>query len=145
MQNSIREIKNNRGEVAKNKEEIKEEASRFFKEFLSHKPEDYQGKSVRYLQQLIEFRCLDIDKNGLIQEVSAEVIKNVLFSMPNNKSPVPDGYTNDFFQKTWSTIGKDFTIVIQSFFVKVFLAKGLKATILALIPKSEAASKIKIF
>lgn len=55
MQNFIREIRNQLGEGLKTSEEIKGEAKRFFRDFLSLKPCDYQGASVDYLQQLMDF------------------------------------------------------------------------------------------
>lgn len=67
--------------------------------------------------------------------VSADEIKKVLFSMPNDKSPGPDGYTSEFYKATWEIIGNEFTLAIQSFFAKGFLPKGINSTILALIPK----------
>lgn len=86
------------------------------------------------IQRLMDFRCSETDKTMLIKEVTEEEIKVVLFTMPNNKSPGPDGYTSEFFKKTWPMVGKDVIVAIKSFFEKGFLPKGLNATILALIP-----------
>lgn len=55
--------------------------------------------------------------------------------MSTNKSSGPDGYTSEFFKAVWDVIRRDVTVVIQSFFVKGFLSKGLNSTILALIAK----------
>ncbi|KAG7533510.1 Reverse transcriptase zinc-binding domain [Arabidopsis thaliana x Arabidopsis arenosa] len=143
MQNTIREISTPAGVILTEKEDIKGEAERFFKDFLTFKPEDYQGLSVEQLRRLMDFRCSEMDQNILIQEVSAEEIKKVLFLMPNNKSPGPDGFTSEFFKKSWTIIGKDFIAAIQSFFTKGFLPKGLNSTILALIPKKEIAKEMK--
>lgn len=136
MQNSIRKIINHKGDVLKMGVEIKEEPTRFFQDILSQKPTDYQGISVNNIQHLMDFRCSDMDKTMLTQEISEEEIKKVLFSMPNNKSPGPDGYTSEFFKKAWLIVGKDFIVAIKSFFKKGFLPKGLNVTILALIPKT---------
>lgn len=59
--------------------------------------------------------------------------------MPRNKAPGPDGFSVEFFQATWSILGKDFVVAIQSFFLKEFLPKGVNTTILALIPKKAEA------
>ena len=57
--------------------------------------------------------------------------------MPTNKSPGPNGFTCEFFKETWSIVGRDFVVAIQSFFKTGFLPKGVNLTILALIPKKK--------
>ena len=143
MQNSIRELHGPTGEVLKTSEEIKVEAERFFKEFLNTLPSDFESMTVEDLRVLIPFRCLDSDQAMLTQSVTGEEIQKVLFAMPSNKAPGPDGYTSEFFKATWSIVGSDFIAAVQSFFTKGFLPKGLNATILALIPKKESANVMK--
>lgn len=95
------------------------------------------------MQNIIGFRCSDMERTQLIKLVTNEEIREVLFRMPSNKSPGPDGYTTEFFKAAWSITGKDFTTVVQSFFSKGFLPKGLNTTILALIPKKDIAVEMK--
>lgn len=76
------------------------------------------------LKNVLSFRCTEADKEQLVKEVTAEEIRNVLFSMPSNKSPGPDGYTCEFFKDTWEIVGQDFTAAIQSFSEKDFYQKG---------------------
>lgn len=78
-----------------------------------------------------------------MKEVTPEEIQKVLFAMPNDKSPGPDGYTVEFFKAAWSVIGSEFITSVQSFFVKGFLPKGINFTILALIPKKTVAKEMK--
>lgn len=63
--------------------------------------------------------------------------------MPSNKSPVPDGFSVEFYNAAWPVIGHDFIIAIQSFFIKGFLAKGINTTVLTLIPKKAEAKRMK--
>ncbi|KAG7560295.1 Reverse transcriptase domain [Arabidopsis thaliana x Arabidopsis arenosa] len=122
---------------------IKLEAESFFKEFLQFKPEDYEGIEVEELQDLLKFRCSETDQAMLTREVSAEEITKVLFSMPNDKSPGPDGYTSEFYKATWDIIGREFVLAVQSFFATGFLPKGINSTILALIPKKSEAKEMR--
>lgn len=96
--NAIREIKCHDGRVATKQEDIKQEAERFFTEFLTHEPVDIEGKSVEDLQNIISFRCSDDERAILIRPVTEEEIREVVFRMPSNKSPGPDGYTSEFFK-----------------------------------------------
>lgn len=118
VRNSIREIQCQDGRVVKTNEEIKAEAERFFREFLQLIPNDFEGITVAELQDLLPFRCSDHDREMLTSVVSAAEIKKVLFSMPNDKSPGPDGYTSEFYKATWNIIGAEFILAIQSFFCK---------------------------
>lgn len=90
-QNMISEIRCSNGVVVKKHEEIKKEAEGFFSNFLNHIPESYKGVTEEELQDLLQFRCSIEDCSCLEAEVSAEEIRRVLFTMPNNKSPGPDG------------------------------------------------------
>ncbi|KAG7578526.1 Reverse transcriptase domain [Arabidopsis thaliana x Arabidopsis arenosa] len=141
--NTIREIKCDDGSIVATQEEIKQEAVRFFSTFLGHMPEDYEGTTIENLQSLFQFRCSVENRGMLEKEVTREEIRKVLFSMPANKSPGPDGYTSEFFKSAWPVIENDFTVAIQSFFQKGFLPKGINTTILALIPKKDDAQVMK--
>jgi len=134
-QNTIREIKRPDGSITSEKEEIKVEAERFFREFLQLIPNDYAGVTESELETLMTFRCSEEDKGMLTTEVTKEEIKRVVFSVPKDKSLGPDGYTTEFYKATWDIIGEEFVLAIKSFFEKGFLPKGVNSTILALIPK----------
>lgn len=143
VRNNIHEIKCPNGEIAKTEEEINKEAERFFEEFMTTQPEDFEGAIVETLKDLLNFQCSEEDCKNLLKEVSKEEIKGVLFKMPGSKAPGPDGYTMEFFKETWTIIGEDVTVAVQSFFVKGFLPKGLNSTILSLIPKKITAKEMK--
>jgi len=130
-QNTIRDILGNDGIVKTKEDQIKAKAERFFCEFLQLIPNDFEGVTIRDLQQLLPFKCLEADQQSLLRTVTAEEITKVLFSMPSDKSPDPDGYTSEFFKATWEIIGAEFILAVQSFFAIGFLRKGINYTILA--------------
>lgn len=142
-QNMIREIRCLDGRVVSTHLEIKEEAVRFFSEFLNQNPVNYQGVEEEELKELLEFRCSPADCSILEAEVPAEEIRKVLFAMPNNKSLGPDGFSCEFFKTTWSVVSQDFIIVVQSVFRFGFLPKGVNSTILALVPKKLDSMEMK--
>lgn len=142
MHNSTREVLDKNEKSIASQEGIKAEAAHFFEEFYTYEHNYLEILSIHKLQELIRFICVEGDQEMLIKEVTEKRLK-VLFSMPSNKSPGPDGYTSEFFKAVWGTVGKDFIAAVQSFFIKGFLPKGLNATILALLPKTEEARVIK--
>lgn len=143
IRNSIREIKRVDGSTADNQEDIKREAVDYFSTFMTHIPSDYTGTSTEALKDLLCYDCSEENKSMLTGAVSAEMIRKVLFSMPADKSPGPDGFSSEFFRATWAITGGDFVHAVQSFFDKGFLPKGINSTILALIPKKDEAIFMK--
>ncbi|KAG7543595.1 Reverse transcriptase zinc-binding domain [Arabidopsis thaliana x Arabidopsis arenosa] len=143
IRNNIKEIHCADGSIVSDQDGIKAEAERHFKDFLTITPHDYEEWSSIELENILNFKCDVDDKSMLEAEVSAEEVKKILFKMPATKSPGPDGYTCEFFKETWSTVGNDFVVAIQSFFKTGFLPKGVNSTILALIPKKTEATAMK--
>ncbi|XP_020262332.1 uncharacterized protein LOC109838288 [Asparagus officinalis] len=67
--------------------------------------------------------------------VSKEEIKRAVFSMPDNKSPDPDGYGASFFKSAWSVIGDEVTLAIEVYFKTGKLLGAINSTSITLIPK----------
>lgn len=112
MQNSIREVERPDQVQLTDLDDIKKEALRFFEDFLTKQPKDIEILSVNTLRELLSFRCSSEEHELLIKEVTAEEIQTVLFTMPSNKSPRPDGYTCEFFKAVWPIVGQDFIAAI---------------------------------
>ena len=81
----------------------------------------------------------------LVNDVSEEEIRKVLFAMPANKSPGSDGYSSEFFRTAWPILGNDFIVAVHSVFMFGFLPKAINSTIFALIPKKEDSLEMKDF
>ena len=52
----------------------------------------------------------------LCKEFTDKEIKEVLFSIPNIKSPGPDGFNNRFYKTAWHKIGPLVCNAIKEFF-----------------------------
>ncbi|GJW84185.1 hypothetical protein Tco_0157330 [Tanacetum coccineum] len=94
---------------------------------------------------LFQTRLNQLDANDMIRDISDGEIKDALFSMGNDKSPGPDGYTAAFFKESWTIIAADFKQAIREFFVNGTLLKELNHTIIALIPKVDSPSRVTDF
>lgn len=134
-QNTIREIRCSNGSIVNKHSDIKAEAVDFLSDFLNKCPDSFQGVSIEELQNLLEFRCNMDDCRKLEEEVTEDEIRKVLFAMPSNKFPGPDGFPFEFFKTAWPIIAQDFIVAVQSIFRYGFLPKGINSTILALVPK----------
>ncbi|GJV28501.1 hypothetical protein Tco_1384949 [Tanacetum coccineum] len=78
----------------------------------------------------------------MIGEVSDSEIRDAIFSMGDDKSPGPDGFSAAFFKEAWDIISQDIIKAIREFFANGILLKELNHTILALIPKVATPMKI---
>nr|GEU76060.1 hypothetical protein [Tanacetum cinerariifolium] len=84
----------------------------------------------------------DVAAIEMIREVSDQEIKDAIFSMGNDKSLGPDGYTAAFFKEARDIISKDVMLAIREFFVNGKLLKELNHTIIALIPKVSSLARV---
>ncbi|XP_074314061.1 uncharacterized protein LOC141649266 [Silene latifolia] len=85
----------------------------------------------------------DEHRNILSRPITAEEVKQCLFSIPKGKSPGPDGYGSQFFRDAWEIIGDEICAAVQNFFDTGKLLTQLNATIITLIPKVERPETIK--
>ncbi|XP_020262214.1 uncharacterized protein LOC109838161 [Asparagus officinalis] len=80
--------------------------------------------------------CLDENHIRLLSApISNEEIRKAVFSIPDNKSPGPDGYGSSFFKSSWNVIGDEVTHAIQEFFQNGKLLGAINSTSITLIPK----------
>ncbi|CAN1128733.1 Transposon TX1 uncharacterized 149 kDa protein [Linum perenne] len=66
-------------------------------------------------------------------------------SIPDEKAPGPDGYTNLFFKKSWNIIGRDDLDAVHSFLHSSKLPCFINSVTLAMVPKRTNASDMKDF
>nr|GEV12936.1 hypothetical protein [Tanacetum cinerariifolium] len=86
---------------------------------------------------LFDARLTDVEANHMIRDITSNEVKEAMFSMGNDKSPGPDGYTAAFFKEAWDIVGPDIVLVVREFFGNGKLLKELNHTVIALIPKSQ--------
>ncbi|XP_062075339.1 uncharacterized protein LOC133779384 [Humulus lupulus] len=72
---------------------------------------------------------------SFLRPFSKKEIREALFSIPNTKSPGPDGYGSDFFKAVWSKIGEEVCSAISYYFESGNFPSKLRETTISLIPK----------
>nr|GEU96327.1 hypothetical protein [Tanacetum cinerariifolium] len=91
---------------------------------------------------LFQTRLTADDALNTVRVKSDQEVKEAMFSIGNDKSPGPDGYTAAFFKEAWDTVGSDVTYVVREFFVNGHLLKEINHTIIALIPKVKSPARV---
>ncbi|XP_060959335.1 uncharacterized protein LOC133030565 [Cannabis sativa] len=75
--------------------------------------------------------------NMLLRPVCSEEVKEVVFKMYQDKSPVLDGMNPTFYQKYWDIVGVDVVETIRQFFNAESMPTGMNETNLILITNEE--------
>ncbi|CAN1169945.1 Transposon TX1 uncharacterized 149 kDa protein [Linum perenne] len=87
------------------------------------------------LSSLVKYRLEDEAAERLASPVSSEEIKKAIFSISNDKSPGPDGYSAEFFKDSWELIGNEVCTAVSSFFEKSYMPPFVNSIALALIQR----------
>jgi hypothetical protein len=67
--------------------------------------------------------------------VSIDEVRDTVNKMPKDKSPGPDGWTQELFQYFFEILGDDLLMAIEESRITGFIPGSLNATFYALIPK----------
>jgi len=78
-------------------------------------------------------RCDDL--NLLETPFINEEIDQIIKSLPNDKLPGPDGFTNEFLKASWEVIKEDMHSLCQSFFSTEVCLNSINNSFITLIPK----------
>ncbi|GKG14398.1 hypothetical protein Tco_0353998, partial [Tanacetum coccineum] len=99
--------------------------------FLGH-----EGETSNFnYANLFNVRLNDQDAQDMVHEISNQEVKDAIFSIGDDKSPGPDGFTAAFFKEAWNIIANDVYLAVREFFRNGTLLKEINHTIIALIPK----------
>lgn len=95
-QNFINMLLDSDDAIINDPKEIREHIIEFYQGLLGP-PGQTTTSSPDLVADLVPFRCSTAASNILTAPVTAAKIKEVIFSLPRNKSPGPDGYPAEFF------------------------------------------------
>ena len=68
-----------------------------------------------------------------------EEIEDVVKNLPNDKSPGPDGFNNEFIKSCWDIIKTEVTELIMAFHAGNVNLESINTSFITLIPKKEVA------
>ncbi|GJX24441.1 sodium/hydrogen exchanger 6 [Tanacetum coccineum] len=101
------------------------------------------GEAIPLDLPSLYLKVLDPNKAAhMVHPVLDEEVKQVRFSIRNNKAPEPDGHTSKFFKEAWDIVGGDVYKAIRKFFTSGKLLKEINHIVIALFPKVKTPSQI---
>ncbi|KAL9230591.1 hypothetical protein vseg_005924 [Gypsophila vaccaria] len=112
-QNKVRLLEDRDGVVCDNPKAIQTDFLNYYQHILGQ-----SHNTSKIHKKIIDCgpRCDAEMVQQLLQPVTGEEIKATLFSIPDTKSPGPDGYTSRFFKDAWPEAGSDVIDVVRDFF-----------------------------
>lgn len=124
--------------------DISDEAVSFFSSLLSGDPllpKVDQEDLLSCIPQIIQ-PC----HNKLIFSIpNDQEVREVIFSLPADKSPGPNGFPTFSFQMYWQVVMGDVVKVVQDFFGARSILKEINSTFLVLIPKTPRVDSLDKF
>jgi hypothetical protein len=77
------------------------------------------------------------DLSQLDTPFTRQKIDSVIAELPNNKSPGPDGFNNEFIKGCWSLIANDYYNLFETFYEQEICMRSINTSHIALIPKKD--------
>jgi retron-type reverse transcriptase len=74
---------------------------------------------------------------ALEEPFSQKEIEDVVKDLPNEKSPGPNGFNNEFIKNCWHIIGKDVTDLIHDFYEEKVSLESINSSFITLVPMVE--------
>ncbi|XP_074290286.1 uncharacterized protein LOC141617016 [Silene latifolia] len=142
MNNKVLQIADSTGLVCKEPEKIMQAFVDYYVDLLGTK-----ATSTGFSHSIMQngARVQEEDWEDILKKPTVEEIKNIVFSIPDDKSPGPDGYSSCFFKAGWEIIKGELCTAVQDFFQNEQLLKQVNNTNLILIPKVKNPTSVKEF
>jgi hypothetical protein len=94
----------------------------------------------------MQFDLQDIYGEGMDSETSAQLeapftdkeIDDIIKDLPNDESPGPECFNNEFFKSYWQIIGKDVKYLIKKLYEGNFNMESINSSFITLIPKVDS-------
>lgn len=69
-------------------------------------------------------------------------VERVVHNLPNNKSPGPDGFSNEFIKGCWPLINADFMLLCDKFYNNDVCLRSINNSHIVLIPKKDGPQNV---
>ena len=132
-QTVISEIKDRRGRIFTKREDLEGICHNFYQDLYAHKEitEEAMAKALEGFSTTFPPAIIE----AISKEITEEELGHAVTSMAKRKAPGHDGIPTEYFQKLWSTIGKDLHLMILNGMREGKLHEGVTKGLISLISK----------
>jgi hypothetical protein len=122
------------GNIQSSQTDIGSAAFNFFKSLYSAKEKEDTLTQLHVIKEIPRFFSEE-DSNDIGRQVTLQEVENVVAIIPRDKSPGPDGWTQELFHHFFDLMGNDLLDVVEESRTSGKVSGSLNATFVALIPK----------
>ncbi|XP_074298509.1 uncharacterized protein LOC141629396 [Silene latifolia] len=142
MLNKVFQIEDHHGLVCTEGASIQAAFPNYYQEHLGTQTD------TEWVNQAVVSRgtcCSEEDYAILAKPVTADQLKQSIFSIPKDKAPGPDGYNSQFYGDAWDVVGDEICAAIMNFFSTGQLLAQVNTIVVTLIPKVDRLTSVKHF
>ncbi|GLT27312.1 hypothetical protein SLA2020_023190 [Shorea laevis] len=119
---------------------IEKEFLMYYQNLFGKAKKDVQSADLAVIQR---GRMLTMEEaNTLCRPFSEMDVETAVKSIPNGKSPGPDGFTTGFYKTAWPIVKRDVTKAVLNFFESGKLLGQINATNITLVPKTNCPTSV---
>ena len=112
--NQINKIRNENGEIITDNTEIQRFRRDYYQQLYANKMDNLEDVD-EFLEKCNFTKLNQEEIENLNRPMTSTEIETVIRKLPANKSPRPDGFTAEFYQK----LSKDLTLILLKLFQKI--------------------------
>ncbi|XP_026416499.1 uncharacterized protein LOC113311932 [Papaver somniferum] len=104
----------------------------------------FKFKEVNFIDGVFDAipKVVSSEDNKMLENIlSAQEIKEAVFSMNADSAPSPDGFSGFFYRYAWEVIGEGVINAIRYCWKRDFIPRGLNSNFLFLLPKVKGARR----
>ena len=136
----INKIRNEKGEITTDTAEIQRIIRDYYKQLCANKMDNHEEMD-KFLEMYNFTRLNQEELENINRPISSNEIETVIKDLPTNKSPVPDGFTGEFYQ----SFREELTPILLKLFQKIAegetLPNSFYEAAITLIPKPKISKK----